>query len=510
MMTAKNLVSGLSVADLLVDIPSSAIGSECRVTGISLDSREVQPGDLFMAVKGSLNNGLDFIDDAVSRGAACVLCEADGEQKQLEAKTVSVKGSTVPLVLVPDLGQKQGIVASRFYGHPSRRLKVIGVTGTNGKTSVTHYLAQILAQESPCGVIGTLGYGLWGKTREGINTTPSAVTIQGLLHDFVEQAAEYAVMEVSSHGLDQGRLHGTHVDIAVFTNLTHDHLDYHGDMQAYGRAKKLLFETDSLTHAVINVDDEFGRQLSEGLRSQIKRVGYSLDADNPMADVYCRNIILNAEGAQFELVTPWGECPVTVPLLGNFNLSNLLATVSALHCAGFEFEQIRSGLDVVRAVPGRMEKFTHPHGPMVVVDYAHTPDALRQLLVSLRAHAGGKLFCVFGCGGDRDQVKRPIMGSIAEALADQVILTDDNPRTESPAAIIKDILSGMSSPAAVTVMHDRGNALTKALASAGPGDIVAIAGKGHEEYQLKGNSSLPFSDRALVSNLLSSMYAERK
>jgi UDP-N-acetylmuramoyl-L-alanyl-D-glutamate--2,6-diaminopimelate ligase len=461
-----------------------------EVRGLQTDSRRVQPGDLFLALPGMLADGRDYIGDAVASGAGAIAYETDDGYR--------LPGAPVPAFGVSGLRHKIGVIADRFYGAPSRRLVVVGVTGTNGKTTCTQLLAQALDQ-SPrrCAVIGTLGGGFPGALNASIHTTPDAVTVQHLLADFLEQGAAHVAMEVSSHALEQGRVNGVRFHVAVFTNLTRDHLDYHGDMAAYGQAKAKLFAHEGLKYAVINHDDDFGRRLLADVGAPVTCLSYGIDG----GDVRAREVRPSPEGLWLRIRTPHGETELRSPLIGHFNVYNLLAVLATLLALGMELRDAATRLARAQAPAGRAERFGGARGlPLVVVDYAHTPDALEKILTALREHTRGKLCCVFGCGGDRDRGKRPVMGDIAERLADVVLLTDDNPRHESGDAIIADIVGGMR--AAPRIIRDRRNAIATAIEGAAEGDIVLIAGKGHEDYQQVGDERRPYSDRDTVRTLL--------
>ena len=457
------------------------------IQGISTDSRQVQPGWLFLAAPGVRGDGRDFIAGAVARGAAAVVYEQKNSPADLP----------VPAIPIMDLNQRVGVIADRFFGSPSHRLFVVGVTGTNGKTTCTHLLAQALDTDTRrCGLIGTLGAGFPGALDTGTHTTPDAISVQALLAGFVQSRAASVCMEVSSHALVQGRVQGVAFDVAVFTNLTRDHLDDHGSMQDYAAAKTRLFEFDSLRAAVINQDDELGRALIEQTARRIKVTSFGFT----QGDVHATQVIAAPEGLTLEVVTPAGATCVRSPLLGRFNAANLLAVLAVLLESGMDLKVAAARLSEAQPVAGRMERFGgQPGKPLVVVDYAHTPDALAHALAALREHAQGRVWCVFGCGGDRDRGKRPQMGGIAEKLADVVILTDDNPRHEPAQQIIDDILAGMCT--APTVVHDRAHAIQQAVAAAGGGDMVLIAGKGHEDYQQVGDKRYPYSDRGVVQAL---------
>lgn len=473
------------------------------VAGLALDSRQLQPGQVFLACAGHRSHGLDFLDQALASGAAAVVWEPrPDEPAQFRWHTLG-DGRRVPLIPVPGLGQKVGLIADRFYGHPSQRLLTVGVTGTNGKTSCSQFLAQALDATAPTGVIGTLGTGLIGRMRPGTHTTPDPVSLHAELAQMLAEGARSVAMEVSSHGLDQGRVNGVHFHCAVFTNLTRDHLDYHGDMAAYGAAKRRLFEVAGLRQAVINHDDAFGRELLAGLPGGVQALGFGLERRGTRAEIVGDGLRLDADGFSMNLQTPWGEGLLRSSLLGRFNASNLLAAAAVLLLQETPFDEVLARLSAIRAIAGRMERFDASRGrPVVVVDYAHTPDALTQALASLREHTPGQLWCVFGCGGERDQGKRPLMGAAAERGADRVVITDDNPRREDPVNIVEHITRGMVNPDAAYIERDRRAAIELAIGRAAPGDLVLVAGKGHEDYQEIGTERRPFSDRELVAGLL--------
>lgn len=483
------------LSQLLAGLTTVTGSGDPVIAGLSIDSRRVSRGDLFLACAGASAHGAEFIDDAVAAGAAAVAVETPVPADRTDGDRA------VPVVGVDGLGGRLGEIAARFYGDPSEDLVVVGVTGTNGKTSCCHYLAQALSvDDAPCGVLGTLGYGAFGDLTPGEHTTPDAVTVQRELARLRGLGARYAVMEVSSHGLEQGRVNGVRFDGAVFTNLSHEHLDYHGDLLNYGLAKKRLFEMPGLRCAVINHDDEFGRGLADGLPGGIEVVRYGLDGDprdgGDVRFVRGRSLRMDAGGLALDIQSSWGEGRLRAALLGRFNASNLLAALAMLLALEVPLDEALTRLSRVVPVPGRMERFGGAgRAPVVVVDYAHTPDALRQVLEALRPHCAGRLWCVFGCGGDRDPGKRPVMGRVAEHGADRVVVTDDNPRTEPGPAIIDQILAGMDSPQDVEVVADRAGAIRRAITAAVANDLVLIAGKGHEEYQIVGAERRPFSDR---------------
>lgn len=502
MMTAELLTAEHTLARLLQGIDGVTVSRDTAVSGLALDSRKVQAGDLFLAVAGTQVHGLQHARQAIALGAVAVAWEpVDGNTSLAEAAALL----PVPVVAVPDLGHSVGVIADRFYGHPSRGMFMIGVTGTDGKTSCCHFIAQALnSDDRRCGVIGTLGYGLYGELSAGTHTTPDALTMQQLLAAMQLKGARCVVSEVSSHAMDQQRVRGVTFDLAVLTNLTRDHLDYHGNVEAYAEAKRKLFHSKGLRYAVINADDQFGSALLDAIPPGVAPIAYRLEGVPfrtrfPAQWVIGHNLQCDANGLRLDVMTPWGSGTLQCGLLGRFNASNLLATLASLCVSGLPFAEAMRRLAATRTVPGRMERFDMGEGrPLVVVDYAHTPGALEAALQSLRAHCSGRLWCVFGAGGDRDHGKRPLMGAVAERCADQVVLTDDNPRTEDAQKIIEDICSGLKQPGSVHIEHDRGAAIAGAVQQAGATDIVLIAGKGHETVQLLGTRSVPFSDREHV------------
>ena len=486
---------------LLHGIADAGTHGDIAVTGLNLDSRRVREGDAFFALCGTREHGIEFAAGAVARGARVVLAEAP-------AREHAVTGT--PVLWIEDLHAQVGEIAARFYGRPSSALRVIGVTGTNGKTSTVQLLAQALASLGHrAASIGTLGAGLHGQLHEGERTTPDAISVQGLLAGFRDAGASHVAMEVSSHALDQGRVAGVGFEVAAFTNLTRDHLDYHGSMEAYGAAKAKLFAWPGLQAAAINVDDAFGRKLAAQLPGGVRVLRLSAAGD-AAADVVADRVATSAEGIAFELRTPWGSRTIHSPLLGRFNVANLLAVAACLGALGEPFERIADALESLQPINGRMNRLGGRDGlPLAVIDYAHTPDALEQALTALRAHCDGRLICVFGCGGERDAGKRPQMGAIAERLADVAIVTDDNPRGEDGDAIVAQVVAGMARPQAVRVERDRAVAIRAALHMAHRGDVVLIAGKGHETYQDGATGKHPFDDLAVARDALEHFDMER-
>ena len=482
-----DLLAGIAPADAL------AASGGIVVRGLALDSRRVREGDAFFALQGGTRHGIEFAPAAIERGAAVVLAEAPPPSSAL--------GPQPSALWIDNLHEQVGEIAARFFDRPSESLRVIGVTGTNGKTSIVQLLASALqGLGARAATIGTLGAGLVGAIREGERTTPDAIGVQALLAEFRDAGASHVAMEVSSHAVAQGRVNAVTFDVAAFTNLTRDHLDYHGTMEAYGAAKAKLFAWPHLRAAVINIDDAFGRELAAALPETVRGLSYGVD--NAAADIGAADVRTSGEGLRFRLRTPWGEDEVATSLLGRFNVANLLAVAGCLGALGYGFAQIRDALAAARPVVGRMNRLGGGGAPLVVVDYAHTPDALEQALANLRAHCAGRLICVFGAGGERDQGKRPQMAAIAERLADRVIVTDDNPRNEDGDAIVAQIVAGFARREAVVVQRDRARAIALALGEAKAGDVVLIAGKGHEPYQEIAGIKHPFDDLDVARRVL--------
>lgn len=461
------------------------------ISGMQLDSRRVRPGDVFLAMSGEQHDGRQFIEQAVANGAAAVLAEAP--------VAGFVDEIPVPLVELPELRLEAGSLAARFYGYPSRDLHMVGVTGTNGKTTTSQMIAQLLrALGQSCGVIGTLGASLESEVCATSNTTPDPLELQRQLAQWRQQGVYAVSMEVSSHALVQGRVNGIDFETAVYTNLSHDHLDYHGSMDAYSRAKLQLFAGEGLRHAVINIDDEFAARVEAAVVEGARVLTYS--ASGAAADVRVEHAQFHSAGVRGELHTPWGSGEFSSPLPGDFNLANLAAAVTALALAGEDLSAVLEAVAELQPVAGRMQAIPNTLGLQLIVDYAHTPDALEQVLQALRPHVTGELVTVFGCGGDRDREKRQVMGRIACHCSDRVVVTSDNPRSEDPLQILRDIESGCGGD--YTLVADRAEAIQAAVMEAVAGDCVVIAGKGHEEYQLVDGERLYFSDEAQVRDAL--------
>lgn len=474
------------------------------VKGVSADSRQVCPGDLFLAYAGGQQHGLSFLDEVIDKGAVAILAEVVGDWSQKRIMNID-DGSPVPVIAVTGLRKKMGPIAARFFGNASRKMRVVGITGTNGKTSVSHFLAQALKKYYRTAVVGTNGTGFLGDLDAATHTTPDAVNLQRIIAELESNRARALAMEVSSHALDQDRVAGVAFHTAIFTNLTSEHLDYHGDMESYGEAKAKLFHTDGLTWAVINGDDDKGASLLAEVSDKVSTVacGYS-KAIETMGDFYIRisDVIAHENGMTVVIESSWGNGEFTASVLGEFNAQNLVLTLAVLLSWGVDFDAALDAVETCTAVDGRMALAGGGENPHVVVDFAHTPDALEKSLASLKQHAKGKLVCVFGCGGDRDKTKRSMMGDIASRLADQVVLTDDNPRSEDPKAIVSDILQGIKNKSSVAVEHDRALAIREAIIHASSNDWVLIAGKGHEQTQQVGNEKTAFNDMHQVQQVL--------
>ena len=480
----------------IVDVPSVL---DVTIHGLQSDSRCVRNGDAFMALAGSKGDAWAYVSEAIKRGAVAVLLETQDDQGCDEREGVL-------LVKVPGLSRRLGLIADRFYEAPSADMHVLGVTGTNGKSSVTRYVEQLLNDLGVrTGQLGTLGYGFPDKLVPATHTTPDVVRVHRWLKEMKREGAGAVVMEVSSHALEQGRVDDVRFEGAIFTNLTRDHLDYHGSMDAYGAAKAKLFQREGLSFAAINFDDPFGRQLATQVADHCDVMRYSLHESS--VELWLEKLHTTPSGFTARVGGRWGLMDIAAPLMGSFNVSNVLAAMTAVLAMGHAPDRVAASVSRLTPAPGRLQPFMRDDGVRVVVDYAHTPDALSNALAALRPHVDGRLWCIFGCGGDRDAGKRPEMAAVAEELADLVVVTDDNPRTESPQQIVSDILKGFRVPAEVTVEHQRARAIANVLEQAAAGDVVLVAGKGHEDYQEVGAERLPYSDIQTVSELLAAKRA---
>lgn len=465
----------------------------CDIEGIAYDSRQVRPNYLFVAVKGEHVNGEDYIDDAIRRGAVAVVSEQDTWPKRSVAH-IHVDNARLALAEI----------ASAYYGHPSQRLELFGITGTNGKTTTSFMVRSILDRAGRhSGLIGTVRYEIGARIIPATRTTPEAPDIQFMFDQMIRSGCESAVMEVSSHALDQKRVWGIAFDVGIFTNLSRDHLDYHGTMNAYFDTKCQLFRSlgqlGKSATAVINLDDPWGMQIASVNGLSAKLVTYG---EHPSAMVQAVNIELSHDGSTFDLVSPWGEMPIQVNLPGRHNVSNALAALAATASRGVPLNVIADALKNMEQVPGRLQLFKGRNEVNVYVDYAHSDDALGRVLRTLREFSAGKIITVFGCGGNRDRTKRPVMGSVAAKFSDHVIITNDNPRREDPMAIIREIEAGIPADASYEVQPNRELAIAAAITMAKSGDTVLVAGKGHENYQEFASAVTPFDDSQVVRKYL--------
>ncbi|WP_262964170.1 UDP-N-acetylmuramoyl-L-alanyl-D-glutamate--2,6-diaminopimelate ligase [Methylobacter psychrophilus] len=483
--------SGLSL-DLINTVP---------ITGLALDSREVIKGNVFIALVGASQHGLIHVTQALDKGACAVVFDPAGEGKQLAGQI-----SHVPVIAVDDLGLKLGDIAARYYGQPSKVMAVIGITGTNGKTSCSQFLSQML---NDCGIIGTLGWGEWGKLGKTLNTTPDALETQRILAELKKDNKKTVAMEVSSHGLEQGRVNGVTFKGAVFTNISRDHLDYHGTMEAYLQAKLKLLNKPGLEFAVINLDDFYSDRIIAAVPEATVVWGISVKGKTLASceSVSAEAVVHKVDGIEFDVRWREDSQRVKVPLYGDFNIENILTVLAVMLAMGILMAEAVKKLQFIKPVTGRMERFGGDGQPLIFVDYAHTPDALDKVLSSLRKHCEQALWVVFGCGGNRDKGKRPQMGHIAEQWADHVIVTDDNPRFENGLDIVNDILAGCRSTincvsTQVEVIQNREQAIHSAIARAGEQDCIVIAGKGHESYQDISGVQTAFNDSQVVIDAL--------
>jgi UDP-N-acetylmuramoyl-L-alanyl-D-glutamate--2,6-diaminopimelate ligase len=507
MMMSEPQNVGRPLTALLQGVVTSDVVPDIDILNIASNSRLVLEDSLFIAVAGISSHGIDFAIDAVKSGALAVIYDAGDEYCQRRIPLLSKQVQT-HWIGIEDLDRVNGEIVSRFYGEPGKSLKVIGVTGTDGKTSVTHLLTQALTRLGKTAAsIGTLGYGIGNQLQPTTHTTPDTVTLQTYLHEFQRQHCEYVVMEVSSHALEQYRVSGCHFDIAVLTNLGRDHLDYHENMEQYATAKSRLFRDFDLTARVLNADDDLGRRLSEERQGGgMIRYSRSAAGKDASAEVFLLHSEVTDRGLNLQVATPLGEIRASTALMGRFNIDNTLACISSLIALGLDHAQIELAVNGLQPIPGRMETFkANSRTVTAVIDFAHTEQALRACLTSSREHTRGRLWCIFGCGGDRDQGKRTGMGRAAEELADRIIITDDNPRTEPAESIVAEILSGLREPDKACVVHNRQAAIEYALTEAAADDLVVIAGKGHELEQIVGHQRIPFSDRHVVQRFMQAL-----
>jgi UDP-N-acetylmuramoyl-L-alanyl-D-glutamate--2,6-diaminopimelate ligase len=501
-MPAELLNTQPRLSDLLDGI---AEAPALPIDGIALDSRRLDKGFLFLACAGASNHGLDFCDQAVRAGAIAIVFDSSTAR--------SVPGSVgMPMIPVEGLANKVGEIANRFFDYPSTKLQVIAVTGTNGKSTVAWLVAQcldLLGRSSA--YAGTLGYGVGEVRSDDHMTSPDVVEMHRRLAGFVDAGAKYAAIEVSSHALDQKRVDGVAFDTTMFTNLSRDHLDYHGDMRSYGDVKARLFVDHPAERRIINLDSEFGEDLASRCEGNVITVSTNFDrVANGRPHVFAQSILANENGSEVSVQSAWGDARFDLPLVGEFNVANSLLALAYLLSIDIPIADACNVLAEVSAPPGRMQPVSAGTGPTAFIDYAHTPDALDVTLRALRPHTRGNLWCVFGCGGDRDAGKRPEMGRVAESLADAIVLTNDNPRSEEPAAIIDDIVAGLSDASAANIIEDRAAAIAWAIANAELNDAILIAGKGHEDYQLIGDDRRNFSDYSVAAANLEAILGEAK
>ncbi len=495
-MTRVPAVTSRRLADLVDDLVK--VPAQLEVTDLSVASSEVRVGGAFLACAGRTTHGLAHAGEAIARGARVILWEPAAD---LQAPDFPSEIFAAP---VPQLHARLGAIADRFFAAPSATLTTVGITGTNGKTTTAWLAAQALAGSGRRATYsGTLGFGAPGALRASAHTTPDAISVHRRLAALRDEGADCVAMEVSSHALDQGRVAGVRFHTALFTNLTRDHLDYHGSMHEYGAAKSMLFAWPTLAARIINIDDPLGSALCKAHATDSGRMVTVSRRDH--ANVRASAIRAAARGNEIDVATDWGAGTLATRLVGDFNADNALAVLALLLAWDVPFATSLRAIGQCTAPPGRMESFGGTAGaPLVIVDYAHTPDALDKALAAARTHAGGKLAVVFGCGGDRDPGKRPMMGGIAARRADHVWITDDNPRTESPATIVGQIARGIAPGTSLHIEHDRAAAIRGAVEAAAAGDVVLIAGKGHEDYQIVGHERRPFSDQAVVRQVLGS------
>jgi UDP-N-acetylmuramoyl-L-alanyl-D-glutamate--2,6-diaminopimelate ligase len=465
-----------------------AVAPAIPVTGIASDSRKLKKGDVFLACQGGSSHGLDYLDQAKAAGVAAIVWDAS---------TGSPEETDLPMIAVPGLAGQIGEIANRWFDSPSQAVRVTGITGTNGKTTVAYLASQVFSKlNQKSGYIGTLGSGIGEVTGEGSMTTPACIDLHGLIAGFRDQGAIHAAIEVSSHALEQLRVDGVKFDSAIFTNLSRDHIDYHGSMRSYFETKAGLFLDHDVRNRIVCLDTEYGAELAKLCGTNVVTVSTKLDRiANGRPFVFVSAVVANLAGSNISIDSSWGSAEFSLPLPGDFNVANAAQVLALLLCNDVSLEDASGALGNVSAPPGRMEVANPTDStnlPLVYIDYSHTPASLEAALNALRAHCAGKLWCVFGCGGDRDRGKRPMMGEVVERLADRSIVTSDNPRSESPSQIIADILEGMSADA--IAIDDRAAAIAHAIATAGVDDVVLIAGKGHENYQVIGDTTLSFSD----------------
>jgi UDP-N-acetylmuramoyl-L-alanyl-D-glutamate--2,6-diaminopimelate ligase len=492
-MPAEFLKPQITLADLLDGIVTAP---GIPVTGITDDSRKLQAGNVFLACQGDSSHGLDYIDQAIAANVAAVV---------FDSATGNPVEVGVPMIAVDGLANRLGVIANRWFDFPSQHVRVTGVTGTNGKTTVAYLIQQCMeAVNNKCGYVGTLGTGLSGLIGDGSMTTPPCIELHEILAGFRDQGATHAAIEVSSHALEQNRVDGVQFDAAIFTNLSRDHIDYHGTMRAYFEAKSGLFLNRNVPIRIVSLDSEFGVELADRCGADVVTVSTQFDrVANGRPYVFVRAVVATPTGSNISITSSWGSADIPLPLPGDFNVANAAQVLALMLCQEVPFDVACDVLSKVSAPPGRMQPVQISANsvlPSVYVDYSHTPASLEAALKALRGHCTGKLWCVFGCGGDRDRGKRPMMGKVANRLSDFHVVTSDNPRTEEPARIIADILEGMEESA--VAIEDRSEAIAYAISSAAACDVILIAGKGHEDYQVIGTARLDFSDAEVAAKYL--------
>jgi UDP-N-acetylmuramoyl-L-alanyl-D-glutamate--2,6-diaminopimelate ligase len=498
-MRLSQLLEGVTVSKLFQTMYGHMVVThEVEICKVQYDSRKIRRSDCFVAIKGTASDGHTFIQSAINQGARVVVLQDD----TILPDPLCMHAGVIKVV-VPDSRKALAIMSANYFGHPSKKLKFVGITGTNGKTTTSHLVKAILeAGGEKVGLVGTIEYKIGEQIIPATHTTPESLELNELFAMMVEKNCTSVSMEVSSHALDQSRVHGVDFDVAVFTNLTQDHLDYHVTMEHYFEAKKILFtDLKPSNCSVINIDDRWGVKLLGSIEA--KKISYGI---NLAADIFAKEIKLSINGTTFVVSNGQRECTVSTPLIGKFNVYNVLAAYAAGEALGLSQEQILSGIKELKNVRGRFERIASPAGWTAIVDYAHTPDALENCLKTIHdvlpKNNRGHIITVFGAGGDRDKTKRPLMGRIAGDYSDMVIVTSDNPRTEEPETIIDDVLRGITRHASVLREVDRRTAIERAIKGAQRGDVILIAGKGHEDYQIIGKEKKHFSDREVVENLL--------
>ena len=479
----------MKINELITDFGETSLDFE--VSALKLNSQDIKPNDVFVALAGKQQHGLDYADEALKRGAKAIIYAPEERGEFLATRLKNCN-----LIRVDQLAFKLAKIAAKFHNYPAKKLDIIGITGTNGKTTCSQFLSQSFDNSS---VIGTLGWGNWKHLNPTINTTPEPLELQRILAELVKKNHHEVFMEVSSHGLEQGRVEGIDFKGAVFTNLSRDHLDYHHTIEAYFQAKLILFKSWKLKYAIINLDDAYSHRIINALSSQVKLWTYS--SIDTSATVYAQNVKLIHQGLCFEVTYNGEKKRVSCTVYGNFNVDNILATIATLLAQKVSFTDACEKASKLKAIAGRMQAFGNQNTPQIFVDYAHTPDALEKALLALKQHKPQRLFVVFGCGGERDEGKREQMGRIATEYADSVFITDDNPRRESAGSIVRSVLKGCDESKAI-VVRDRKKAIKRAILEASKNDYILIAGKGHEDYQEINEIKYPFSDQAVVEQFL--------